>query len=294
MRSCVDVVKQADEYLKSSKEFLNATAYAEAVSKQYAKCIAAIAMRPPTGGEEVTLVGVIASSCFDSDSKMNLMTKVEEMNSFVLKREVRPKYQDFTAFPGYLPQSVWECLGDALVSKQTKQDRVIRFLASLGLIGPNEPTVQMVTAVLLMVTKQTDMSPAEKHGAYEETRDLMSKGLTVWAPSRTPNNYEQVLPLDPLNYNQSWVKLACGDEMPAICKPLSLQRLNLFAITIPMRKTHKSLRKKFDDDDDRQNDKSLERLGRLLRRAIDQPDAPNHIPAVQSLPIMDDAVEWLG
>lgn len=63
-RSCIDVIKQADEYLKSLKEFLNETAYGEAVSKQYAKCMAAIAMRPPVGGEEVTLVGVIAASCF--------------------------------------------------------------------------------------------------------------------------------------------------------------------------------------------------------------------------------------
>lgn len=292
-RSCLDVIKQADEYLRSSKDFLNETSYAEAVSKQHAKCMAAIAMRPPAGGEEVTLVGLIAASCFDSEYKKDLMKKVEDVNSIVFKREVRPKYQDFTAFPGYLPQSIWDCLCDALISTQGKQDRLIRFLASLGLFGPNEPTVQMVTAVLLMVTKQTDMTPAEKHGAYEEIRDLMSKGLTIWAPQRPPATYEQVLPLDLLNYNQSWVKLACGDELPATCRPFSSQRLNLFAITIPMRKTHKSLRKVYHDDDDKEDGRGIERLTKLLNRVLDEPDSRHGIQQVQPLPITDQAQKYL-
>lgn len=290
-RSCIDVIKQADEYLKSSKEFLNETAYAEAVSKQHAKCMAAIAMRPPAGGEEVTLVGAVAASCFDSDSKRSLMMKVEEVNSIVFKRDVRPKYQDFTAFPGYLPQSVWDCLCDGMIATQAKQDRLIRFLASLGLFGPNEPTVQMVTAVILMVTKQTDMSSVEKHGAYEETRDIMSKGLVIWAPSCSPATYEQVLPLDPVNYNQAWMKLACSNEIPARHGSFPIQRLNLFAITIPMRKTHKSLRRPHTDDD---KDDGISKLAKALRQVVDDSDSRSRMPQSQVLPIMDKPREYLS
>ena len=162
--------------------------------------------------------------------------------SFSAESGKAPQTQDFTAFPTYIPLSVWQRI-QACDDDYSKAIVLAKFLGALGLRWPSEQTVAFFQAFVLVASTQDHSkdTPPAIHGMYKASKKLLKLviekaevpfGSPPW-PWRLPKIQEE---LDAI-----WLKNALGMEKPMFPPPLSVERLAVQVGDIPQRKNHKAL-----------------------------------------------------
>ena len=98
--------------------------------------------------------------------------------------------QDFTAFPRYLPERIW----NALLTSSNQKDRLeylVKFCISLGMRCPSEPTIGGLVWLSTCALRAQEISESEKVSALKESKPNIRRWLANLAD---PVVYLQALP----------------------------------------------------------------------------------------------------
>ena len=102
----------------------------------------------------------------------------------------RRKMQDYSAFPRYLPERIWN--GLLTTSKQMDRlESLVRFCSALGMRCPSEPTIAGLVWLSTCGLRMQEISESEKISALRESKPNIKRWL---ANLPDPALYLQVLP----------------------------------------------------------------------------------------------------
>lgn len=151
----------------------------------------------------------------------------------------RHRLQNYESFTNYLPKSLWEAM-----SQETSiaMERLVGNLLAMGLRNPTEPTVQKLTAVLLLSTEgqaaALSMQPMACHNVFKAVKKQLkdkSKGM--------PLLYVELLPSSADQFRQQYPEMhraLFASEGPVSC-PFAAEVVAQVAAAIPMRTTKRGL-----------------------------------------------------
>ena len=158
----------------------------------------------------------------------------------------RKGFQDYGNFLNYCSAGQWRLLLQGNVPQVEKLTLLARHLACLGCRFPSEQTSQVLTALLLALpgsmTPGKDASDIEKYQSYLVVKDQLVRACRDTRASGPP-----VLPAVPGELANDLLDAALQGEPVAVC-PFNSADLRLYAQSIPMRCTHRSLANKKEAD----------------------------------------------
>ena len=138
---------------------LRGSASLETALQQQAQKLIVLLDRCPMDVVEATALLKVFRGMPWTEKQLQMLTdKVAEVQaspgkSVALKRQA---LQDFTALPHYLTSGQWELLSGTKVNSNHKMNVILKHAVALGLRVPSEPSMQMVTALFLSVTHDTE------------------------------------------------------------------------------------------------------------------------------------------
>ena len=151
------------------------------------------------------------------------------------------KSQDYRFFLNYFSQGVWNKLLDKKLSAFSKLTLVCSKLPELGLRTVSESTVRLVTALLLSTpgSEGHGPTPLARHQSFLVTKDQLHRYVETRGAMFGLRSYISVLPENPANLPEDWRD---NLEDPIPC-PLDRQALAVVESSVPLRKSHKDLRR---------------------------------------------------
>jgi len=141
-------------------------------------------------------------------------------------------HQDFSHFVGYLTEKQW---ADMKANPGESMELLVGHLIALGLMHPTEPTVQKMTAVMIMATQgAAGMHAMPPQALHESFKQIKKRTKTL---KRTPQVYMLELPMSPDTYRKRYpdmYKALYQEQGPVHC-PLSYPELAIAQEHVPMR-----------------------------------------------------------
>ena len=141
-------------------------------------------------------------------------------------------HQEFSHFVGYLTEKQW---ADMKANPGESMELLVGHLIALGLMHPTEPTVQKMTAVMIMATQgAAGMHAMPPQALHESFKQIKKRTKTL---KRTPQVYMLELPMSPDTYRKRYpdmYKALYQEQGPVHC-PLSYPELAKAQELVPMR-----------------------------------------------------------
>ena len=161
--------------------------------------------------------------------------QIEESADAELDR--RPALQDYTRLHAYMTNSQWVRLSSTTESSSVKMEIVLTHACILGCSCPTEPSSQMFTAIILLVTEgeaASRMLPSVRLSTLKAVKALHKKLVKsgIGHSSRP-----QVLPASSQEFKNKYPKVwaaAFADESPVEC-PVEAAALHKLSASVPMR-----------------------------------------------------------
>ena len=188
----VSFVTAMEKHLQATQRFLKGLAslptFAEVKARQLKHLRGVIEKAASQGTAAVAdLVASLDPTIWNPEE---LETLKHALADKVSDGKERRKMQDFTAFPRYLPEHVW----NRLLTSSNQKDRLeslVKFCISLGMRCPSEPTIGGLVWLSTCALRTQEISESEKVLALKESKPNIRRWLANLA---SPAVYLQVLP----------------------------------------------------------------------------------------------------
>ena len=188
----VSFVVDMEKNLQATQRFLRGLVslptFADVKSRQLQHLRGVIEKSPCQSTAAVAdLVATLDSSIWNEEELDSLKQALAQK---VSEGKERRKMQDYTAFPRYLPERLW----NGLLTTGNQLDRLeslVKFCISLGLRCPSEPTIAGLVWLSTSALRTQDIGETEKLSALRESKPNIRRWLTNLAD---PAVYLQCLP----------------------------------------------------------------------------------------------------
>ena len=201
---------------------------------------------------QATELHVMLGSMGWSETDMSSMTSVlldssmgapsSSSSSAVVMTNARRQLQDYTHFAHYLQESDWVIMADIAVAPARKMDHLLQHAINLGMVCPSEASVQVISAMYLMMCEDAAMAAAMR---LETLKAVKSQHKRLAARSNVEGVWVQQLPIDPAMFKQTyptWWLAAFGEHGSVVASRLLHSELQSVVVSIPMRSSRSDSR----------------------------------------------------
>ena len=231
-----------EKQLRAAIKFLDGVkslpGYAQLEEKQVAGILLALSkLKSLTVVQAGSLLSLLEGQTFAESNLEKLKSAIADKAAAIDVEAKRKGMQDYTMFPYYLSEHVWEKVLDQKLDRGHCLDVLLSYVGHLGLRRPTELTI----SVLVTLAYKDKMGSMNKKDLYQLLQSKKASVKKALAAMTDPLVDLEYLPQQPDDLPQSLRDLTCGEFGPPVDPKIVVHDLFTLANSVPLRKTNSDL-----------------------------------------------------
>eukprot|EP00434_Breviolum_minutum_P043272 symbB.v1.2.038567.t1/scaffold6059.1/size21312/1 len=228
-----------EKQLRAAIKFLDGVkslpGYAQLEEKQVAGILLALSkLKSLTVVQAGSLLSLLEGQTFAESNLEKLKSAIADKAAAIDVEAKRKGMQDYTMFPYYLSEHVWEKVLDQKLDRGHCLDVLLSYVGHLGLRRPTELTIS-VLATLAYKDKMGSMNKKDLYQLLQSKKATVKKALAAMTDPLVDLEY---LPQQPDDLPQSLRDLTCGEFGPPVGPKIVVHDLFTLANSVPLRKNN--------------------------------------------------------
>ena len=231
-----------EKRLRAAIKFLDGVkslpGYAQLEEKQVAGILLALSkLKSLTVVQAGSLLSLLEGQTFAESNLEKLKSAIADKAAAIDVEAKRKGMQDYTMFPYYLSEHVWEKVLDQKLDRGHCLDVLLSYVGHLGLRRPTELTIS-VLVTLAYKDKMGSMNKKDLHQLLQSKKATVKKAFAAMTDPLVDLEY---LPQQPDDLPQSLRDLTFGEFGPPVDPKIVVHDLFTLANSVPLRKTNSDL-----------------------------------------------------